>query len=127
MIYEILHSGEEEAVSMSDLSARLGVSDRHIRKLVHDERRAGYPILSGVRGYYLPSEDPETARAQLERFQHEQQAHGRAHFATVAAIRRSLPKVAAEQQAEDRVKLYKIARERVENGKQENVLPPADQ
>ena len=28
---------------------------------------------------------------------------------------------------EDWVKLYRIARERVENGKQENVFPPADQ
>lgn len=42
MIYEILHSGEDASVSMLELSQRLCVPERQIRKQIYRERRAGY-------------------------------------------------------------------------------------
>lgn len=82
MIYEILQSGEDEAITNAELSRRLHMSERQIRKHVHNERRDGYPILSGIHGYYLPSSDPEIARHQITLFQNQQRKAGRSHMKT---------------------------------------------
>ena len=94
MIYEILRNGEEEAISNAELSNRLGVDGRTIRKYVHDERRAGYPILSGVNGYYLPSENPEIAKHQWLAFQKEQRKHSISHAETAGIAGKALKQLA---------------------------------
>ena len=94
MIYELLYSGEESSISNASLSRRLGISERHVRKKVHDERRAGYPILSGVNGYYLPSEDPEIAKHQLIAFQRAQRQHAISHSNTAGVAGKALKQLA---------------------------------
>lgn len=97
MIYEILRNGEEEAISNAELSNRLGVDGRTIRKYVHDERRAGLPILSGVRGYYLPDKDPEIAKHQLIAFQRQQRGHVLSHSRTAGIASNELKKIYYEE------------------------------
>ena len=93
MIYEILQRGEESSISMMELSHRLGVSDREIRKQVHSERRAGYPILSGINGYYLPSEDPKIARHQITAFCRQQKEHAATHNETAELLIQALRQI----------------------------------
>lgn len=90
MIYEILRNGEEEAISNAELSSRLGVSERTIRKYVHDERRASLPILSGINGYYLPAQDPEIAKHQWLAFQRQQRKHAISHSETAGIAGKAL-------------------------------------
>ena len=94
MIYELLYSGEESSISNADLSRRLGISERQVRKKVHDERRAGYPILSGVNGYYLPDKDPERAKRQWLAFQRQQRRHAISHSDTAGIAAKELQKLA---------------------------------
>lgn len=93
MIYEVLRAGEKHAVSNLELSERFGISERMIRKHVHDERRAGLPILSGIHGYYLPSQDPEEARREAAAFTRQQNKAGRTHRGTAAAIRQAMAQI----------------------------------
>lgn len=97
MIYELLYSGEESSISNADLSRRLGISERQVRKKVHDERRAGYPILSGVNGYYLPAQDPEIAKHQLIAFQRQQRGHALSHSRTAGVASNELKKMYYEE------------------------------
>lgn len=97
MIYEILQRGEESSISMMELSRRLGVSDREIRKQVHSERRAGLPILSGRNGYYLPAQDPEIAKHQLIAFQRQQRGHALSHSRTAGVASNELKKIYYEE------------------------------
>ena len=94
MIYELLYSGEESSISNANLSRRLGISERQIRREVYKERRAGYPILSGVNGYYLPSENPEIAKHQLIAFQKEQRKHSISHAETAGIAGKALKQLA---------------------------------
>lgn len=94
MIYELLYSGEESSISNASLSSRLGISERQVRREVYKERRAGYPILSGVNGYYLPSENPEIAKHQLIAFQKEQRKHSISHAETAEIAGKALKHLA---------------------------------
>ena len=57
MIYELLHKGESAAVSVKDLCAMTGLSDRAIRRQIERERSAGalicYTAEPGCSGYYV--------------------------------------------------------------------------
>ena len=94
MIYELLYSGEESSISNANLSRRLGISERQVRREVYKERRAGYPILSGVNGYYLPSENPEIAKHQWLAFQKEQRKHSISHAETAGIAGKALKQLA---------------------------------
>lgn len=71
MIYELLHKGESCAVSVKDLCAMTGLSDRAIRRQIERERSAGaliaYSSEPGDSGYYIA----ETVE-ELSRFIHAQ-------------------------------------------------------
>lgn len=56
--------GRENAVSRSYLAAMLGVSDRKMRKMIEDERRAGEIILNAQdgKGYYMTDDLDEMER-----------------------------------------------------------------
>ena len=94
MIYELLYSGEESSISNASLSSRLGISEREVRREGYKERRGGYPILSGVNGYYLPSENPEIAKHQLIAFQKEQRKHSISHAETAGIAGKALKHLA---------------------------------
>ena len=56
-----LSCGAVNALPAADITARTGLDARSIRHAVEAERRSGAVILADERGYFLPSEDRETA------------------------------------------------------------------
>lgn len=79
-ISDYLPIGEIHAVSMRELSNRLGASERETRAIILAERRCGLPICSDCKrggGYYLPANSSEANtyfRQQTARIQSAQAA-----------------------------------------------------
>ena len=67
-IHEFLSHGAENAISASELSEILNMTKRELRRAVERERKDGTVILSDEGGYYLPSEDNNIARAEVNRW-----------------------------------------------------------
>ena len=61
-IFELLPTGEECAISRSELCAITGLNIRNLRALIHKERCDGLQILTNTRtgGYYKPGNTDET-------------------------------------------------------------------
>lgn len=81
-IASLLLAGSENGLHLQDLVRLTGEDQRTVRKLIHEERRLGAPILSNSKdGYYLPGNEYE--RAECVR-----QMRGRAReiLAAAAAI-----------------------------------------
>ena len=67
-------------------------TNREIRIQVHNERVKGAVILAGDTGFYLPSDDPETAIGEIRAFERRMKAKARntleaTKSATAARIR----------------------------------------
>ena len=84
MVSELLQRGPKNGISLSKLAGKLGISEREVRQRVHDERIEGAMILSGNKGYYLPSEDPAEALEELRNY--EKRMHSNA-ISTLAAAK----------------------------------------
>ena len=76
-IMENLRHGACNGVTMSELKDRFHCSDQEIRAQVHRERVDGAVILAGDTGFYLPSEDPETALQEIKAFENRMKAKAR--------------------------------------------------
>ena len=76
-IIDKLRHGAGNGITMSELAALYGCSSREIRAQVHRERVDGAVILAGETGFYLPSEDPETALQELRAFEKRMKAKAR--------------------------------------------------
>lgn len=63
-IWSMLNVGAANALSRSYLAVQLGTSERVIRRLVHRERAAGFPICSNTDapGYFRPACREDVAR-----------------------------------------------------------------
>lgn len=91
-IVENLRHGAANGVTMSELAALFGCTNREIRIQVHNERVKGAVILAGDTGFYLPSDDPETAIGEIRAFERRMKAKARntleaTKSATAARIR----------------------------------------
>ena len=61
-ISRLLMEGSENGLHPQDLVRLTGEDQRTVRKLIHQERRQGIPILSNSKdGYYLPGNEYEKA------------------------------------------------------------------
>lgn len=60
-IYMLLDSGEENAVTASDLAEVLGIPARAVTLKIRAERLSGIPIASSGRGFFLPRDRTEAA------------------------------------------------------------------
>lgn len=89
MICDLLRRGEQNAISMEDLSRLLNLSSRACRKAVEAERLTGKLILSSERGYFLPGAGA-AGRAEILRFQRRVSARIRAGQAVLRSSRRVL-------------------------------------
>ena len=59
-IASLLMHGAENGLHLSDLARLTGWTEREVRKVIHEERRKGVPILSNNKdGYYLPGNETE--------------------------------------------------------------------
>lgn len=61
IVAPILRHGREQATPADQLCSILGYSERILRLHVQQEREGGAIILADAAGYYLPSEDEQTA------------------------------------------------------------------
>ena len=61
-ISRLLMEGSENGLHLQDLVRLTGEDPRTVRKMIHEERRRGVPILSNSKdGYYLPGNEYERA------------------------------------------------------------------
>lgn len=61
-ISRLLMAGSENGLHLQDLVRLTGEDQRTVRKMIHEERRQGIPILSNSKdGYYLPGNEYERA------------------------------------------------------------------
>lgn len=61
-ISRLLMAGSENGLHLQDLVRLTGEDQRTVRKMIHEERRQGVPILSdNASGYFLPSTEEERA------------------------------------------------------------------
>lgn len=61
-IGSLLMTGSENGLHLQDLVRLTGEDQRTVRKMIHQERRRGIPILSNSKdGYYLPGNEYEKA------------------------------------------------------------------
>ena len=59
-IASLLMEGSENGLHLQDLVRLTGEDQRTVRKMIHEERRLGVPILSdNISGYFLPSSQQE--------------------------------------------------------------------
>ena len=59
-IASLLMHGAENGLHLSDLARLTGWTEREVRKVIHEERRKGVPILSNNKdGCYLPGNETE--------------------------------------------------------------------
>ena len=59
-IASLLLEGSENGLHLQDLVRLTGEDQRTVRKMIHEERRLGVPILSdNISGYFLPSSQKE--------------------------------------------------------------------
>ena len=62
-IFELLHVGAENALTLRELVQLTGEDERSLRRRIQAERKAGKLILSDcLHGYFLPASEPEARR-----------------------------------------------------------------
>ena len=92
-ITEILKHGRENAIRAEILAAKLETTPRGLRRQIMLAREQGEIILyspGGYGGYFLPSDDPETAQKEMLAFYHVQAARCKHGFAAIAPVARKL-------------------------------------
>lgn len=88
VLQNILPLGAENAVSVSSLAFRLGVTERKVRDIAAAERAQGVPIIArGSGGYYLAPPTPEGIK-ELAAFVRRLRAVGVETLSTAAALER---------------------------------------
>lgn len=92
-IWPLLGIGVDNAVSRSALANLLQLSERDVRRLVSQERRAGLPICSDVEraGYFRPA-----TLADVERVERSMRNRARETAAVADALRRSLDELSGQ-------------------------------
>jgi biotin operon repressor len=65
MIHELLKHGSRNAIPTTELCSMTGMGERQVRELIERERLDGYIILSGNRGYSLPSENRDIGQLEV--------------------------------------------------------------
>lgn len=85
--------GRENAIRADVLAAAMGTTPRGLRRLIMQARECGEVVLyqpGGRGGYFLPSDDPETAQKEMLAFYHVQAARCKHGFAAIAPVARKL-------------------------------------
>ena len=69
MIKDYLKHGEQNAVKVPELARLIGFATiRELQHAIHKERSSGELILSCGAGFFLPSEDEQQARQEIDCF-----------------------------------------------------------
>ena len=92
-IIDFLGRGRENATRADVLAAKLETTPRGLRRQIMLAREQGEIILyspGGYGGYFLPSDDPETAQKEMLAFYHVQAARCKHGFTAIAPVARKL-------------------------------------
>lgn len=92
-VVNFLKHGRENAIRADVLAAAMGTTPRELRRQIMLAREQGEIILyspGGYGGYFLPSDDPETAQKEMLAFYHVQAARCKHGFAAIAPVARKL-------------------------------------
>ena len=92
-VVDVLKHGRENAIRADVLAAAMGTTPRGLRRLIMQARECGEVVLyqpGGRGGYFLPSDDPETAQKEMLAFYHVQAARCKHGFAAIAPVARKL-------------------------------------
>lgn len=92
-VVDFLKHGRENAIRADVLAAAMGTTPRGLRRLIMQARECGEVVLyqpGGRGGYFLPSDDPETAQKEMLAFYHVQSARCKHGFAAIAPVARKL-------------------------------------
>ena len=92
-VVNFLKHGRENAIRADVLAAAMGTTPRGLRRQIMLAREQGEIILyspGGYGGYFLPSDDPETAQKEMLAFYHVQAARCKHGFAAIAPVARKL-------------------------------------
>lgn len=101
MIVELLRHGKENARSRREIMDALGISvDRKFYSILAAERKQGAVILSG-NGYYLPSEDAEQARSELDTFTRQHRKMAISNFASIKSATQAKREIQVADTVED--------------------------
>lgn len=91
MIIDYLRHGEQNAIKAPELARRAGFSTtRDMQHAVHIERDSGELILSSGAGFFLPSEDSNQARREIERFIGSLSSRARSTLSVLKTAKRAL-------------------------------------
>lgn len=92
-VVDFLKHGRENAIRADVLAAAMGTTPRGLRRLIMQARECGEVVLyqpGGRGGYFLPSDDPETAQKEMLAFYHVQAARCKHGFTAIAPVARKL-------------------------------------
>ena len=92
-VVNFLKHGRENAIRADVLAAAMGTTPRGLRRQIMLAREQGEIIRyspGGYGGYFLPSNDPETAQKEMLAFYHVQAARCKHGFAAIAPVARKL-------------------------------------
>ena len=92
-VVNFLKHGRENAIRADVLAAAMGTTPRGLRRLIMQARECGEVVLyqpGGRGGYFLPSDDPETAQKEMLAFYHVQAARCKHGFTAIAPVARKL-------------------------------------
>lgn len=92
-VVNFLKHGRENAIRADVLAAAMGTTPRGLRRQIMLAREQGKIILyspGGYGGYFLPSDDPETAQKEMLAFYHVQAARCKHGFAAIEPVARKL-------------------------------------
>ena len=88
----ILPTGKRNAISVRELAAKIGVSERVLRDIVTEGRVKGIVICSSSAGYYLPANKDEIR--EFCNFMGKRAKHS---FIAIQSARRALGEVEGQQ------------------------------
>lgn len=80
-----LGTGEDEAISMSELAERMHMNTRQLRKEIERARIAGVIIASSNKGYFIPVTDSELINYYVK-----QNSRNLTGTATIKAVKKKL-------------------------------------
>ena len=94
IIMEKIPVGHQNAVTREALHISTGMSDRRIRKAIHEARRKT-PILNlqDGSGYYVPDMEDETDKAELRKYVRQEESRLKAIGWSLAAARKTLAEI----------------------------------
>ena len=94
MIADHLRHGAENAIKGPELAHRAGyATTRDLQQAVHSERNNGGLILSSGAGFFLPSEDDQQAKREIERFIGSLSSRARSTLAVLKTAKHALKRL----------------------------------